>query len=100
MRLREGPHRLSREVTAPLEGGTPLRAVSWQIRHESVEVHVIRNAKGEALTPSRWAGGVTQEVGWIAVEETVGYDGRRWFRGLTEEEWYGTRPSSTLWRCG
>ena len=56
--------------------------------------------KGEALTPIRWAGGITQGVGWIAVEVIAGYDGRRWLRGLTEEEWYGTRPSSTLWRCG
>ena len=60
------------------------------MKHESIEVLVIRNAKGEALTPTRWAGGVSQEVGWIGLDETVGYDGRRWFRGLTDEEWYST----------
>ena len=88
--LREGPHPRSRAVTALLEGGTSLRAVSWEVKHESIEVLVVRNAKGEALMPTTWAGGVSQEVGWIGLEETVGYDGRRWFRGLTEEEWYGT----------
>ena len=79
--LRETPHRKASLVTVPLEGGTPLRAVTWKIKHESIEVQVIRSAAGEALSPSRWAGGQAYEVGWIAVEEVVGWDGRRWVRG-------------------
>jgi len=96
VRLRESPHRKSREVTGDLPGGTPLRAVSWKIRHESIEVHVVRGATGEALSPSRWAGGTECEVGWVAVEEVVGYDDRRWYRGLTEEEWYSSSWQTTV----
>lgn len=96
VRLRESPHRKSREVTGDLLGGTPLRAVSWKIRHESIEVHVVRGATGEALSPSRWAGGNECEVGWVAVEEVVGYDDRRWYRGLTEEEWYSSSWQTTV----
>ena len=96
VRLRESPHRKSREVTGDLPGGTPLRAVSWKIRHESIEVHVVRGATGEALSPSRWAGGNECEVGWVAVEEVVGYDDRRWYRGLTEEEWYSSSWQTTV----
>ena len=96
VRLRESPHRKSREVTGDLPGGTPLRAVSWKIRHESIEVHVVRGATGEALSPSRWAGGNECEVGWVAVEEVVGYDNRRWYRGLTEEEWYSSSWQTTV----
>ena len=96
VRLRESPHRKSREVTGELPGGTPLRAVSWKIRHESIEVRVVRGATGEALSPSRWAGGTECEVGWVAVEEVVGYDDRRWYRGLTEEEWYSSSWQTTV----
>ena len=96
VRLRESPHRKSREVTGDLPGGTPLRAVSWKIRHESIEVHVVRGATGEALSPSRWAGGNECEVGWVAVEEVVGYDNRRWYRGLTEEGWYSSSWQTTV----
>ena len=96
VRLRESPHRKSGEVTGDLPGGTPLRAVSWKIRHESIEVHVVRGATGEALSPSRWAGGTECEVGWVAVEEVVGYDDRRWYRGLTEEEWYSSSWQTTV----
>ena len=96
VRLRESPHRKSGEVTGDLPGGTPLRAVSWKIRHESIEVHVVRGATGEALSPSRWAGGTECEVGWVAVEEVVGYDDRRWYRGLPEEEWYSSSWQTTV----
>ena len=96
VRLRESPHRKSREVTGDLPGGTPLRAVSWKIRHESIEVHVVRGATGEALCPSRWVGDTECEVGWVAVEEVVGYDDRRWYRGLTEEEWYSSSWQTTV----
>ena len=96
VRLRETPHKKSREVTGDLPGGTPLRAVSWKIRHESIEVHVVRGATGEAPSPSRWVGDTECEVGWVAVEEVVGYDDRRWYRGLTEEEWYSSSWQTTV----
>ena len=96
VRLREGPHRKSQKVSVDLPGGTPLRAVSWEIRHESIEVHVVRGAVGEALSPSRWAGGTECEVGWIALEDVMGYDDRRWYRGLTEDEWYNSCWQTTV----